>query len=248
MAIAVDAHVHLHEAEPDLFAIARRLRIAAREPVEGGALLLADIGAPDGFRRVRALPGVRLLSEVNGLTIDTPDLPLLIVAGRQVVTAEGVEVLVHASMQAPVDGLPAAEVLAWARRHGRYACLPWGFGKWLGARRRTVRGLLDDHPGLAVGDVSTRPGCWPDPLLRPPEYGRPVWRGTDPLPVAGDADRIGRFGQVVRVPGCAGEPVAELMRALCDPRAVRPFGQRLGAMTALRLQLAFRRERSPCES
>lgn len=235
--LAVDAHVHLRDPdEADLFAIAQRLRLGADEPIDGGVLLLAEIGDADQFKRLRTLPGVHLLPEVDALSVRTPNLNLIVIAGRQVITAEGVEVLIHNTTSAPADGETVGEVLTWVRQRRRAATLPWGFGKWTGRRRRVVCELMERYPGLAVGDVPTRPAAWAEPLVRRSGDPRPVLRGTDALPIEGDAERIGSWGQVVDVHASGRGPTADVLCALQQPRLSRPFGQRLGLIDALRLR------------
>ena len=241
--LAVDAHVHLRDPhQADLAAIAERLRLCAGEPIDGGVLLLAEIGNAGQFNRLRTLPGVHLLPEVNAISARTPHLNLVVIAGRQVTTAEGIEVLIHNTTLAPPDGECAREVLAWARRHRRVATLPWGLGQWTGARRRVVGELLELYPGLAVGDVPMRPVVWAERLVRRAEDGRPVLRGTDTLTTEGDARRIGSWGQVVDVRVSGRGPAADVLCALQQPRLSRPFGQRLGLMAVLRLQGRLRIE------
>ncbi|MDT0576977.1 hypothetical protein RM533_12445 [Croceicoccus sp. F390] len=243
--LAVDAHVHLHgNAMPDWEAIARQMLTTAGEPVDAGALLLTEIGSPHGFCATQALMSdgsqVRQLDGAHALCITTSCLDLIVIAGRQVVTSQRLEVLLHGTLDAPADGTDVAEVLRWAQDQGVLAVLPWGFGKWTGIRRRQIARLLDDHPHLPVGDVPTRPRLWPEPLLRAAAAaGRCVLRGTDALPLPGDATRIGSFGQIVEVEPSVHGTATAVLRALQQPDNSRPYGRRMNTLKSLHVQGRF---------
>ena len=59
---------------------------------------------------------------------------LSIVAGRQIVTAENLEILALGFDAGLDDGLPIDEVILAVQAAGALCVLPWGFGKWTGKR------------------------------------------------------------------------------------------------------------------
>lgn len=140
---------------------------------------------------------------------------LLVVAGRQIVSREGLEIL-GLFLAAPVEleGRPANEIIAAIRAHDALPVLPWGVGKWLGPRGRLVDRLLDGEGELFLGDNAGRPGFWPVPRFR---RGIRVLPGSDPLPIDGAEAAIGSFGCLLNCELPPDRPAAALRRALRDP-------------------------------
>ena len=123
---------------------------------------------------------------------------IFIVAGRQIVTAEGLEILALGSIEQWNDGQAISDVIDSVVSSGAIAVLPWGFGKWLGRRGRIVESLIDEYGGgaLYLGDNSGRPGIMPDPAAFRMARGKGtrILPGSDPLPFASEFDRAGSFG------------------------------------------------------
>ena len=121
-----------------------------------------------------------------------------IVAGRQIVTKEKLEILALGLVETLEDGLAASDVVKLVIKSGAIPVLPWGFGKWLGRRRRAVRNLIDEFGDgrLYLGDNSGRPAFMADlaefALAR--RLGMRVLPGTDPLPFTSECDKAGSFG------------------------------------------------------
>ena len=74
-------------------------------------------------------------------------LPVLVIAGRQIVSAERIEVLALGTRTQIPDGQPLAATIDAVRADGALAVLPWGFGKWWGARGRMVDAYLETATG-----------------------------------------------------------------------------------------------------
>ena len=122
--------------------------------------MLAEAAGVDLFS---ALGGLLAESGSAGLVNNEPislryrsgrGWPLFVIAGRQIVTAEKIEVLALGTRAMVDDGAPLASVLEWCRRNGAFAVLPWGVGKWMGRRRRIVLDILKrcDPTRVALGD------------------------------------------------------------------------------------------------
>jgi hypothetical protein len=111
---------------------------------------------------------------------------LAVIAGRPVVTREGLEVLLLASSADLPDGESIERTLDLGWESGGLVVLPWGFGKWLFSRGKTVARLLSgrDNGRLFVGDNGNRPTGLRQPgLIRRAEAtGIPVIPGSDPFP------------------------------------------------------------------
>lgn len=167
------------------------------------------------------------------------DPRLLLFAGRQVVTAERLEVLVLTADLAIGDGLPAADVIRRARDAGAVPVLAWAPGKWFFGRGDVVRRLLDDFaPGeLLLGDTTLRPTLWPEPRLMRAgrRRGFGVLAGSDPLPVPGEEVVLGRYATVLEGEFDAADPVPGVRRMLAAAGGVDAvIGVRCGVMEVLR--------------
>lgn len=234
MRIAVDTHVHLYpfyRLHAVFDAAHRNLRQAAPD-AERLALCLAERSGQHAYEAMRSgdlLPAmwhIRPAAPSPALEVYTSDgRTLWLIPGRQVVTAERIEVLALGADLAMEDGAPLTDVLARVRTGGALPVLPWGVGKWFGARGRHVRDAIEAaRPGeLAVADTHIRPQHSPRPtnLRRAAERGLAVLAGSDPLPEPGEEAVAGMYGVLVE-----GAPERGLPALLGDPQAPhRPIGR-----------------------
>jgi hypothetical protein len=204
----------------------------------------AQGGAPDGLRlSATREPESLAVAEAAG----GPELWL--VAGRQLVSSEGIEVLAlgldpRDPLAAVADrAQPARALLSRALTAGALGVLPWGVGKWLGARGRAVAALAADasfaaHPRFFLGDVAQRCWPWPEPAL----FARHrVLCGSDPLAVPGAEARVARYGVACEGALAPDAPARSLREALASSRAPARIGRRETPLETLREQLAYRR-------
>lgn len=208
----VDAHVHLHRifdlaafltsAARNVAAAARALCVAERDAI--GVLLLSE-GANEGaFARLRSAgvgaPAwtVEATHESESLRVrEGGRLRLIVIAGRQIVTREGVEVLSLLSGVNVTDGMPLGATIDAVRLANGIPVLPWGFGKWTMRRGKLVAEMLRSRPrDVFLGDNGGRLGTAPEPrlLAEARRLGVPVLPGSDPLPFRGEQSRAGAFG------------------------------------------------------
>jgi hypothetical protein len=260
----VDAHVHLHprfRADVVLDSAARNFAAAAR-----GAglpdrppcfLLLVEIAGVDAFGalperagRWRLLPTGEALS--RRAEPDSGGAPVFIVAGRQSVTAEGLEVLALGTREHLADGLALRATVEAVRQAGALPVLPWGFGKWTGRRGALVREAAADpaaFPCLYLADSGVRPRFLlrPAPIAEAERAGRISLAGTDPLPVRGDEGKAGRFGFVAATEVDKDRPFGALADWIGRQRASPPvFGALERPAVFLHRQLAMQlRKRFP---
>lgn len=213
--VAIDAHVHLHDERN-----ARRALEAAwstfRRNAPGLAAAVCMLTEREGCDVFSSLRSELVeTAEGESLWLDE-SRRLLVVAGRQIVCREGLEIL-GLFLAAPIEleGRPASEVVAAIRAHDAVPVLPWGVGKWLGPRGRLVDRLLDcGGEELFLGDNAGRPGFWPVPRFR---RAIRVLPGSDPLPIDGAEAAIGSFGCLLNCELPPDRPAAALRRALRDP-------------------------------
>lgn len=218
-AVLVDGHAHYHpgySAAGLLDAAARNLdrwrpsatrrSPAGRDP--GLWLMLAD---PDGRDSLRALSAgladvdrwelLRTDEAASRVAVDDGGKAIGLVAGRQVSTADGLEVLALATDAEIPGGRSTRETVEASLAAGAVTVIPWGFGKWWFRRGRVVRGLVEsvDHPLFFLGDNGGRPRRAPEPSLfrAARRRGTAVLPGSDPLPFPRHEERVGSYGFVL---------------------------------------------------
>jgi hypothetical protein len=231
--VILDGHVHLYPAYRlpaalnALFTNLARCAPATPGPIRVG--LLADTAACRAYRdriaQTRPKQVERFIlqptDEPAAMAIRDEDRLLgYLIAGRQIVTAEHLELLaLSVDLDLP-DGLPVREALAAIHQAGGIPALAWSPGKWSGARGRLVRELLESAcpSGFLLGDTSLRPNSWPTPLLIRDGLTRGfrVLQGTDPLPFPGEEARLGTCATLIRGAWDAARPAMSVRRLLTD--------------------------------
>jgi len=226
----VDAHVHLHtcfdpskflDAAGDNFSGLRRcLEVPESTP---GVLLFTQSRGTDAFGGLS--PGhlggweIAETDEPNSLRASKGGRTLFLIAGRQIVTEEGLEVLAYGAAGPFPDGEPIEGAIGRVLEAGGVPALPWGFGKWSGSRGAVVRRLAGDHtrfPFLFFGDNAGRPALFARPRL----FGeiehlcRAILPGTDPLPFRGELNKVGRLAFIADAELSHQHPFTSLRRWL----------------------------------
>lgn len=217
MQVLADTHVHfygcydLNRVFQSAFTNLAGLR--ASEGVSRDAsltLFLAERQGCDFFRQLKAAqlrPAgqdyvIEQSAEGNVLIVrDSQGGRLYLVAGRQIVTSERLEVLaLTADLDIP-DGGNIHDIIKQIIAAGGVPVLPWAPGKWFGERGQAVLGVFDSFPShqLVVGDSSMRPLGWGEPaIMRYAEIkGIKIVAGTDPFPFDGQENVIGSYGTLM---------------------------------------------------
>jgi len=132
-----------------------------------------------------------------------------LVAGRQIVAREKIEVLGLGMEEIVPDGLPAEEAIEKVIAAGGLPVLAFSPGKWLFKRANVVRHLAEKYgPKLIIGDSALRPLGWPEPeIMRLPERILP---GSDPLPMPGEEKYAGCYGFVYKGLFDASKPLTSM--------------------------------------
>ncbi|MCS6771045.1 MAG: hypothetical protein NZ740_03355 [Kiritimatiellae bacterium] len=235
MKIVADTHVHVYP----FFSLGDQLDAAARQLPRADVrlLCLAEREGQHEFESLRS--GSRedggwlfenTLEEEAVRARKGADV-LLVLAGRQIVTRERIEVLALGADVSIHGGLPIRETIRLVRESGAICVLPWGLGKWWGARGRLVRSCLEEFsPGeLAFADTALLPHSFPEPpLLRHARAkGFAILHGSDPLPRPGEERITGRWATQWNAAEWDAERPAAAWRRLvrqCAPCA--PAGRR----------------------
>jgi len=239
-AIIVDGHVHIYDCFelPVLFDSAyRNFSEVARQYSPGslftGVLMLTETRADQWFEYLRAgttrkdrkvaratAPWkIKLLcNSCSLLAIRDTGESLLLVAGRQITSSEGLELLALATNNLFDDGKPLLKTLRDVRAQDAIPVIPWAVGKWLGHRGKILSDVIDDESDkeLFLGDNGGRPIFWHNPshFKQARSAGMHVLPGSDPLPFAAEAYRVGSFGFMMSGTITAEQPVADLKRLL----------------------------------
>lgn len=264
--IYFDAHVHIHQRFPlDKF-LQNSLRNFERQQNKANdsstaiyVLLLTESKEADFFlqlRRQAEQPGallpaawtVTLTEERESLILehtDWPDKRLMIFSGRQIVTSERLEVLALAAAEKVPDGLTIEQAIAAVHKQNGIAVLPWGAGKWLGGRGKIITRLVEgaQQGKLFVGDNGGRPVFWsaPNQFSMAAAKNIALLPGSDPLPLAGEEERVASYG--AKVDGLLSEstPAADFRELICRHDAkIEPFGKRLGPVRFFKTQISLR--------
>jgi hypothetical protein len=249
--LLVDAHVHIHpsfDLARFFSAAARNLRSAAARlgSEEGrwrGALLLAESGPARVFERLASgalfpSDGIRIdpMQDEAALRVRVPGAePFYLIAGRQIATTSGVEVLSLGTREIVPDRLTFEEAMERSCALEAVTAIPWGFGKWSLARGELVRDQLTrrEAGSIALGDNGGRLRGAPTPQLfqLAEELGFAVLPGSDPFPVPSQAERVGSYGFVM---GDWHEPDEAPARTLVGRlRGLRVSPPRFGHLTGL---------------
>jgi len=247
--LLIDAHVHLHpcyDTRRFLDCAARNFAAAASGlGISGHSGVLFIVDGDDGDTLARLaldLPASgqeRLSSTAEDCSVFVTlrdGTVLLLLAGRQVVTEERLEVLALGTTRAFTDGRPFAESWRSVLDTDALAVVPWGFGKWWGRRGRLVENALTspEFAGLFVGDNGGRPrlGRAPRLLRLAREFDILDLPGSDPLPSPRQECRVASYGCLL---DCAIEresPARSIKRHIRELRhQPRMFGRLTGPAT-----------------
>ena len=233
----VDTHLHYYSVyDPDLWldALSENLRRASQErtPTDYAACLLDTDGHEfDALKNRRVIFKrwwLRPAECDSDALVATNDLhhTVYLLRGQQWATGEGLELAVTGPALDLSHHLSLEEYLSRCTRD-HLAVLPWGAGKWWGRRGRVVCEALSRHrDGIFAGDNGGRPSWFRSRLLENPAIR--TLAGTDPLPFASDANRVGSYASVLPGKLDASQPCRsfiELVNAASPP--IFAVGQRI---------------------
>lgn len=258
MPIFIDGHVHIYPEFPvDQFLTAawdNFARIADSSKVSGdfhSVLALAEGQGFDVFSTLKrqAVPlddcvgkqkfpsawSFYRTDEPDSLTTCKGKASMVIVAGRQIISKENIELLsLLSSFKVEDRTLSLADLANTVAAGGGLSVVPWGVGKWWGAKGRVVERLFHsrcDYP-LFLGDNGNRPSFWPEPALlrQARDLNVPVVSGSDPLPLISHLSHPGSFGALLRQGELSMQyPAASLRKLLVSKKDISSFGSRTGS-------------------
>jgi hypothetical protein len=264
--ILFDAHVHIHDG----FDIDQVLshawqnftKVRSLTPsnsLDTFFLLLCEIGRNDMFstlhHKATATNGyyinkwhISTTSEAESLVAlheNYPENPVFIIAGRQILTAERIEVLALATKNQFADNQTMHTTINCIRQQHGLAVLPWGAGKWLGTRGKQIEACIRsiELENIYLGDNGGRPTIWPTPKLFSvaARRGIKILPGSDPLFFEMELGRIGSYGGMMRGECSRAYPAhdfKELLRS--QDIEIYPFGKGIKPFLFIKLQIALR--------
>jgi len=207
--VVADTHVHLYPCYDLALALASLAANLGRTPAGARAGFFAERHDCQMFAALRADSDppsrggfeIRQLPDPGALQLAVAGMqPVYLFAGRQIVTAERIEILALLAPEAPADGLPAERVVAAVLEAGGVPVLGWSPGKWWRGRGHLVRALLSRFgaDSLLLGDTALRPAFSPEPSIMRAARRRGVGviAGSDPLPFPGEERLLGSYASV----------------------------------------------------
>ena len=123
---------------------------------------------------------------------------LFVVAGRQIVSKERLEFLALFCREDIPDGLSIEELSKRVAAANAIFVLNWAPGKWMFSRSKIVDNLLKHFSPkkLLLCDTALRFYGWSEPkqMREARERGFKIIAGTDPFPIKGEEQRVGKYG------------------------------------------------------
>jgi hypothetical protein len=240
--LCIDGHVHVHPAYDESMFLKAAYENLSKHGNGFPTLFLAEMSQASVFARWRSGNSpwkVTLTDETVSLILGGK---LLVIAGRQIATAERLEVLALFSNAPFNDGEGLESTIETVTLGGALPVLPWGVGKWTGGRGQLVARAAG-QPGVLLGDNAGRPVGWPAPSIFQKHIVLP---GTDPLRLRSEQRLAGTYGFELHGDFDLSRP-AKCIRAALEKLTSSPqaFGRRVGLATFVRQQLGLRLAREP---
>ena len=253
-----DTHVHLHPCHNLSVTLAWAERrfdehrdTCGLSESSAGVLMLAESAGMNEFEAIkrgqRSLGTrwkVRQLAEPCSLRLtNKAGNPIYLVAGRQVVTEQKLEVLGLGVCHGLEDGRSIDETIRSVRRLGGLAVLPWGLGKWWGGRGRVILNTVRKwNDVICLADNAGRwRGMPPSPLfVEAKRRAAPVLAGSDPLPLPWEQTKMARLCSVIDGEVDPEAPFRSIQQNIQNARAVHNVGEAEPLWNMVRSQWALR--------
>ena len=238
----IDPHVHIHDCFPlHKFFDAAWVNFAAQAYEHDlaefcGVLLLteshgadwftwltkmANEGEPirDGYREAWSV--CRTEEKCSLLLRSHRGEELVLIAGRQIVTKEKLEVSALLTETVFPDGASLATTVEGIRNSGGLPMVPWGMWQWWGERGKMLSNFLPSQrtEEFFLGDTSDRPKflAYPLPFIQAEQQGLRILPGSDPLPIRSDYRRPGSAGFSIAAEMREQRPAQDLKQWMQDP-------------------------------
>lgn len=171
---------------------------------------------------------------------------IYLVAGRQLISKENIEVLQLFSNKRTEHNLSLADTINQIRKLGGVPIIPWGAGKWLGKRGEIIKKyiLSNSAKPLYLGDNGGRPQLWKYPAIftLAANEGVACLPGTDCLPLGSESDRVGSYGFMIEtINDNDMNPALYVKKCLlAGDTVITPYGKLMSSLIFLKNQIALR--------
>ncbi|WFB37306.1 hypothetical protein P3T73_05970 [Kiritimatiellota bacterium B12222] len=254
MSLLADCHIHVYPEQDGAATIRSalsHLRTHSKSDQDCFAIFLTEAHSCNWFAALKS--GAVLLPddmqvipspEDNCLQVNTKEGTLFIFAGRQIVSAERLEILALTQSTVPKDGASTSDIIEAVSSCGAVPVLSWAPGKWMFARSKIVKKLIaESEVPLLLGDSALRCQGWPMPAVMK-ETVFPLLAGSDPLPVSGEEQVAGRYGVRIEMTLDLQAPVTSVREALLNPKTpVHFIGKRGGPLNMFSRMNAHRKNK-----
>jgi hypothetical protein len=249
----IDSHVHIYDCfdlETFFDSAYANFKRAAEQLGHGhdftGILLLTETSKNNWFHRLSEYADDRNLPEGKytgdwrlnhtdeyfSLSANSGDFKkVILVAGRQIVTEEKIEVLALCTSASFNDRKPISTTIKEIAEKDGVPVIPWGIGKWIGNRGKIVKQIIKNKNTslIYLGDNGNRPNFWAQPRIfkQAKKNGIHILPGSDPLPFTSESCRAGSNGFYLQVQMDSRKPATLIKQLLMDKAnyPVRVFGQ-----------------------
>ena len=210
--LIVDAHVHIHQCFdlPKFFSSAvancqAQAQLHQAHDNFSGMMLLTESSWDHWFQSLKSMAEKNQYMQTSHsdrwrffrtdesyslIARSHTGTKLFILAGRQIVTKEKLEVLALMTDATFPEGESIQQSMDLVQHAGGISVIPWGFGKWWGKRGKILTELLEEKSSLDfyLGDNSGRPSFLPYPhqFAQGTGNGLQILPGSDPLPFASE--------------------------------------------------------------
>ena len=243
--ILTDTHVHVHDCF-DMELLLNSSYVNFRKYAESfnaenfeGILCLTENFTVNYFDNLKQnaingenYPGlqIHLTDESNSLSISNANNNVLyLIAGRQIVTKERLEVLGIGVNNSIMDGKPLEETVELVNYNKGLPVIPWGVGKWTGERKKIISNLISKYKGklLFIGDNGNRPFFWgkSSVFLQAEKLNIHNLPGTDPLPFKTENKRAGSHGFILEGKLDSRKPFESLKEKILSSNAPLLYGK-----------------------
>jgi hypothetical protein len=243
----IDTHCHYYPRSTDEIFFTALVRNLHRQSLQyqqaSLGICLLDFADTQYFQRLADPAGgfpfsiTRLDDQSLGLAIEGHHLSVF--CGRQLVSAEGLEVILYGCREEVCSGRPILDYIEEYQQQYLVA-LPWGVGKWFGRRGKIMSQLLSEEHGFVLGDIASRPAWW----SAVPQFSQasrqsvPILAGSDALPVPAFLQRLGSYGSLF--PGELKQCQQWIDLVKQKRESFRPFGRQVSTAGFLSDQLLLR--------
>ncbi len=169
---------------------------------------------------------------------------VFLIAGRQIVTRENLEVLAIGMVEEFEDGVEINDVIQAVITKGLIPILPWGFGKWTGERKKVIKNIVarNEFKPLFLGDNGNRPNFMKLPSIMDKGKAKNLHnlQGSDPLPFKVEEKKPGSFGALMETTLDEDRPFTALKMDLIENEVkIETYGELESLFRFLKNQVAM---------